>query len=106
MAEYIDRTQIKWYGCDHEGKACIPSDGHCEKCYFGTCNHDEVMNIPPADVAPVIHAHWIERIERDDYSDYEEEWLECSNCQYTDSERPHNFCPHCGAKMDEVFKHG
>ena len=51
MAEYIDRTQIKWYGCDFEGgKACCKNQGDCSKCIHGNCDHDEVMNIPLANV--------------------------------------------------------
>lgn len=51
MAEYIDRTQIKWYGCDFEGgKACCKNQGDCSKCIHGNCDHDEVMNIPHANV--------------------------------------------------------
>lgn len=106
MAEYIDRTQIKWYGCDHEGRACIPSSGHCEKCFFGTCNHDEVMSIKPADVAPIIHAEWAHQY--DDYFD----WWECTNCGYGGEGEMQfaegvdvrtNYCPNCGAKMDKEY---
>lgn len=52
---------------------------------------------PLEDVAPVIHAHW--------------RWMRnhdviCSKCQYVlPSGSPvsdFRFCPHCGAKMDEV----
>ena len=93
MAEYIDRTQIKWYGCDHEGKECIDSGGDCAKCFFGNCDHDEVMNMKPADVAPVIHAKW----EHDNYGH-----IYCSYCK-ADSLTTHKslYCPACGAKMDK-----
>lgn len=48
--------------------------------------------IPTEDVAPVIHAKWIER----------GSFIECSNCKcgqpyYNDT----TYCPHCGAKMDK-----
>lgn len=60
-----------------------------------------IMNLPAADVAPVVHGEWIKR---DGYT-------ECSACEYwydsPDSEEPgdrSNFCPNCGAKMGG--KHG
>ena len=53
--------------------------------------------IPAADVAPVVHGRWIAN--GDGYH-----WTyNCSICAWKDgypfNER-HNFCPHCGAKMD------
>lgn len=57
------------------------------------------------EVAPVVHAHWIE-----DYGDYK-----CSHCstefwdemvfivRTSEHEFP-NYCPVCGAKMDEEVK--
>ena len=55
----------------------------------------EIQNVPTADVAPVIHAKWIEN-------------TFCSNCSYYDSNEygrvllsgDKNYCPECGAKMD------
>ena len=52
-------------------------------------------NVPIEDVAPVIHAHWIER---------RRNYMVCSNCgKYKGDWRTESFvyCPHCGAKMDE-----
>lgn len=47
-AELIDRRQIKWYGCDHEGRIkginCDTAD--CSKCFHATVEHDEVMSLP------------------------------------------------------------
>ena len=62
----------------------------------------DLADIPAADVAPVRHGHWKE----------EEGWspdnyyYTCSVCgeDYVtiDGRTPdYNFCPHCGAKMDE-----
>lgn len=52
-----------------------------------------VGNIPSADVAPVVHGHWIP---------YRCDMYECSVCQciYTsfDSEKcDADYCPHCGS---------
>lgn len=48
----------------------------------------------PKDVAPVVHAHWIVR---------SAEWrfqTECSKCGMG-FEHMTQYCPYCGAKMDE-----
>ena len=59
-----------------------------------------VMSIPTADVSPVRHGRWIEQCEESLYS--------CSVCGAewigivgTPKEYGMDFCPHCGAKMDE-----
>ena len=58
-----------------------------------------VENLPAADVAPVVHGRWISK----NHHGYE--WVfVCSNCGYIDgypfNDRS-NYCPNCGAKMDE-----
>lgn len=75
---------------------------------------------PIADVAPVVHAHWVNYC---DYgSDYElfTNGYTCSNCNHiwweTICQTPYHFryvhmprgsyCPNCGAKMDEVAEDG
>lgn len=47
-AELIDRRQIKWYGCDHEGhiKGINCETADCSKCFHATVEHDEVMSLP------------------------------------------------------------
>ena len=55
-------------------------------------------NIPAADVAPVVHGRWETNSDRPDT-------LICSGCKCGFDmwkHDPHNFCPNCGAKMDEV----
>lgn len=51
-------------------------------------------NIPPADVAEVVHAKW--EISSDGYYPY------CSHCK-TEPENGvmSKYCPECGAKMDK-----
>lgn len=67
---------------------------------------DEMYNIvfeyaenTDKDVAPVIHARWIDN-GRGGYG-----WAYyCSNCGWIDGypfEDRHKYCPNCGAKMDE-----
>lgn len=50
----------------------------------------QVKDAPTEDVAPVIHAHWI------DYG----EVVECSHCEWYARFETH-YCPNCGAIMDE-----
>ena len=54
-----------------------------------------VREYPTEDVAPIVHAHWIDTL----YG-----WA-CSNCE---EEQEYTLflkhCPECGAKMDEVTK--
>ena len=48
-----------------------------------------LANLKKADVAPVVHAHWI-----DGYK-----WQTCSKCR-NKGKKSWKFCPNCGAKMD------
>ena len=65
---------------------------------------NEIKKFPLEDVAPVIHAHWEYRY---DTGIYQTEFL-CSRCKglietysCTVDEVEYEYCPHCGAKMDE-----
>lgn len=56
-----------------------------------------VSKIPAADVAPVVHGHWTQ---------VDETKCRCSRCDiialiglYPHGDK--NYCPNCGAKMDE-----
>ena len=52
---------------------------------------------PSADVAPMVHGHWETNSDRPDS-------LICSVCKCGFDmwkHDPHNYCPNCGAKMDE-----
>lgn len=57
------------------------------------------------DVAPVIHAHWKPSI----LPLLQIDWFRCSNCNANAIQTPFDipakteFCPFCGAKMDEVI---
>ena len=61
--------------------------------------YEEMQALPVEDVAPVVHAKWIQCLETD-------EWT-CSNCEvtqicfdFTPKELGMSYCPNCGAKMD------
>ena len=53
---------------------------------------------PTADVAPVVHGRWIEKEKYTFGIMYD-----CSLCEdrILDNGHPWNYCPNCGAKMDE-----
>ena len=59
----------------------------------------QVKDAPTEDAAPVVHAHWIER----QLSERGEFEFCCSKCEHTNYgyDNPGNYCPDCGAKMDE-----
>lgn len=105
MAEYIEReTFLK----DIEERYCLPckDDGRdhngckCDVCWVDDMLGD-VIGEPAADVAQVVHGRWIDK----------GEYAVCMECggrsgtQY-DGVEPiplmTQFCPNCGAKMDEV----
>ena len=57
-----------------------------------------IESIPIANVAPIIYGQWETNSDRSDT-------LICSVCKCGFDmwkHDPHNFCPNCGAKMDEV----
>lgn len=97
MSEYVDKIEVlkrvEKYSLIHGS-----SEGH----YSGVadCIGEEVEDIPPADIAPVIHARWIDN----GRGGYAHAYF-CSNCGWLDGypiEDRFNYCPCCGAKMDEI----
>lgn len=59
-----------------------------------------LVRLPHADVVPVVHAHWIRHENADTFEGYEVPMFECSNCRaWKDDDS--DFCPDCGARMDE-----
>lgn len=62
---------------------------------------DSISNIPAADVAPVVHGRWVDRIV--DENEVIQPWMQryyCSECLEGGSQSWFKFCPNCGAKMD------
>jgi hypothetical protein len=88
MARYIDADKfVEWQDNRQDTDLYMGWD------YVKQCLYDDYVK---ADVAPVIHAHWIEM--------YNGDWL-CSKCDnilpiITDI-RDERYCSWCGAKMDE-----
>lgn len=59
---------------------------------------DEIANAPTIDAETVRHGHWIECPLRK----YPKEHIDvCSVCN-SKALAKYNYCPNCGAKMDEV----
>ena len=98
MSDYIERwaailTVKKW------------ADGH-HYIEIKTENAvAEVNDIPPADVAPVRHGHWEEKIVEipdllDDPYHYFKRRFYCSSCGDWQTYGKTDYCPMCGASME------
>lgn len=88
MADYIEKETAKeailsWAVCINHPELLSKEDAmHC------------IDNLPAADVAPVRHGRWIKFRKGIDW--------QCSECNYsTDYNIARNYCPNCGARMDE-----
>lgn len=84
MAEYIERKKVL--------SKAAPVAG----CFSNMISAYDVIMLPAADVAPVVHGRWL-------YGDYYDIGDVCSECDW-DSQMTHpsyRYCPNCGAKMDK-----
>ena len=98
MAKYIEREALE-VDLNHRLNFLMGENGEYDHY---TSGFDEavtrVENFPSADVAPVRHGQWKTNSDRPDT-------LICSVCKCGFDmwkHDPHNFCPNCGARMDEV----
>lgn len=100
MAEYIDREALckileNW----RDAHADVDDEQGCGLLENVIC---EVDAQTAADVAPVVHAHWVVRFD----GTYNRRRCYCSHCGKhngvggiaQNQEKP--YCPNCGAKMD------
>lgn len=92
MAEYIERSYIR--------KMAM-----LEMAYTMETETDAAVvlrmidDAPAADVAPVVHGRWIHDGQRINGGI---DWCHCSECGKSDNFCARtNYCPNCGAKMDE-----
>ena len=79
----------------------------CHECPLlnddGECGFEVfISDTPTVDAVPVVHGHW-KSVDSDVV-------FECSNCACEvstswdyDQDEMWSYCPHCGAKMDEVM---
>lgn len=88
MAEYIKRESAI------EAIMSDPPDAHYQSWYA-----EKINEIPAADVAPVVHGHFVHDGPRFAGG---VDWWHCSNCGRLASgvETHFDYCPNCGAKMD------
>lgn len=93
MAEYIKRKSalkvVEKYGLTN-GFVLGRHTG------LAVCIASEIVDIPAADVAPVVHGRWVTHYQSgtpvaDGY---------VSTCCDMWNNRKSDYCPHCGAKMD------
>lgn len=102
MAEYISREAAETLMCDACEYDCTPHKRASGQSLITAddCYHlRDLYKIPAADVAPVVHAHWKE-IEHEG----ETTLCECTSCGdwiLFHYEYSPDYCPTCGAKMDE-----
>ena len=97
MAEYIEKTQLIE---KLKHRVSTDDDSKFATGFIKGTNEalgiieEWIASIPTADVAPVVHGQW-------------ECGCQCSVCgdspgPYNSRHKPYyNFCPNCGAKMDE-----
>lgn len=87
MVEYIERRAAN--------DAVTDAIWHGKRSMYDVAS--AINSVPNADVAPVRHGHWETNSDRPDS-------LICSVCKCGFDmwkHDPHNYCPNCGAKMQE-----
>ena len=92
MKEYIERVTAL--------NALIRALGYCQ------CANDVITRIPAADVAEVRHGRWVDKTDISRAA--VEQRVDCSVCGqifWTMSALLFNYCPNCGARMDEEADH-
>lgn len=69
-----------------------PTSEQCNGCEVYDI-YKKIIEAPTVEAKPVVHAHWLKR-------DIDHTWNRCSACG-DNSHYPSNYCPNCGAQMDE-----
>ena len=55
---------------------------------------EAIDEVPTVDAAPVVHGRW-------EY--YSTTMMECSNCKRHTARHKFEYCPHCGAVMEDHY---
>ena len=96
MAEYIERKAVlkvvEKYGLTN-GLNGFTLGRHTG---LAVCIASEIVDIPAADVAPVVHGWWVTHYRSG--TTVAEGYV--STCCDMWNNRKSDYCPHCGAKMD------
>lgn len=103
MAEHIDREAFKKSVEERYCKPCKAEKKDHNGCWCRACWVDDMLDevecFQIADVAPVVHGRWIHDGQRINGGI---DWCHCSECGKSDNFCARtNYCPNCGAKMDE-----
>lgn len=96
MPEYVERevAENAALEADYDDSHFRGYESDSDYFYAGqTAARESIARLPAADVAPVVHAQWIENPQTSDYT--------CSLCGRVCAD-DHIECPycHCGARMD------
>lgn len=103
LMRLIDADSIRYTskGCGHPycQQVCENIDGNGTLCKHLMTDKSEIDSLPTVDAVPVVHGHWTRIINpRDGY-----DCFQCSSCKRVDLElMEYDYCPRCGAKMDET----
>lgn len=103
MGEYIDRGTFKKSVEERYCKPCKAEGKDHNGCWCRACWVDDMIDevdcFQPADVAPVVHGHFVHDGPRFAGG---VDWWRCSACGglVSGAETQFAYCPNCGAKMD------
>ncbi len=89
MKEYVDRQLI----LNHKRR--MSGFDFTEEFWDEAVLCEDIKNVPAADVREVVHSSWIHR----------GSYVVCKACGAMPYS-PSNFCPKCGAQMDEEAVNG
>lgn len=92
-ADALEKTLRDWIR-DHWTDAFTGDDAGSE--FADIIDHAETIK-----KSPIVHAHWI----KSNYDNIDGTIYKCSNCN-TEFFSAWNYCPNCGAKMDEEKNNG
>ena len=105
MAEYIEKTQLIE---KLKHRVSTDDDSKFATGFIKGTNEalgiieEWIASIPAADVAPVVHARWEMKSEDTTPGIYHVKKAFCTRCGKSNKQYRPPYCPHCGAKMDEV----
>lgn len=98
MKEYIERKAV----------LNLREEFWKDRCDYMAVRVTNIMNIPAADVAPVVHGEWIQIKEPLGWKDIdcvmcsacEDKWIMDKEYDLDFYKEQWKYCPFCGAKMD------